>query len=321
MKYGEYYVDCMPVGDETGDHYCVVYLGDPKEKSDATELHSFTITEVDEQTFGGLEQAIVRYMKGYYPGAEILIEGCTAVYDPDIRHLTIRLFGKIIVSTELSGAEEEDYWVGYNHKGQELDFNFCYSRDDNEYSLNVCPVVDGTTNTSISQALFPAFDVCGDIKNLLMTIGTDDFCLANVEAPSVAMWRDNKDNIYETTVLRVGMDKENDLYLLLDDGWADEVTIWESAGQLSDNDLDMVRDNIIERLNERICTECGRPVFEGFYNGLGDPTEYYCSDGCLHKHYTPEQWKEMCKEGLSEDDIEEGENCGDYCYWTEWWEA
>lgn len=53
----------------------------------------------------------------------------------------------------------------------------------------------------------------------------------------------------------------------------------------------------------RICSHCGKPMREGYVieNGL----EYYCSDECLHKHYTAEEWNEM----YSDD--------GD-SYWTEW---
>ena len=53
----------------------------------------------------------------------------------------------------------------------------------------------------------------------------------------------------------------------------------------------------------RLCSECGKPMKEGYTidNGL----EYYCSDECLHKNYTEEQWKEMYND--------DGDN-----YWTEW---
>ncbi len=43
---------------------------------------------------------------------------------------------------------------------------------------------------------------------------------------------------------------------------------------------------------------------EGYYidNGL----EYYCSDECLHKHYTEEEYEEMY------------DDSNGYSYWTEW---
>ena len=53
----------------------------------------------------------------------------------------------------------------------------------------------------------------------------------------------------------------------------------------------------------RRCDHCGKPMREGYvlWGGL----EYYCTDECLHKHYTAEEWNEM----YSDD--------GD-SYWTEW---
>jgi len=53
----------------------------------------------------------------------------------------------------------------------------------------------------------------------------------------------------------------------------------------------------------RTCSECGKGMNEGYCIGAG--WHYYCSDACLHKHYTPEEWEEMCA-----DDSES--------YYTEW---
>jgi len=53
----------------------------------------------------------------------------------------------------------------------------------------------------------------------------------------------------------------------------------------------------------RECDECGKGFNEGYCVDGG--SFYYCSDECLHKHFTPEEWEEM-----SDDD-------GD-SYWTTW---
>jgi hypothetical protein len=53
----------------------------------------------------------------------------------------------------------------------------------------------------------------------------------------------------------------------------------------------------------RKCDECGRGMFEGYCIDQG--TEYYCSDKCLHKHYTHKEWLDMYEDG------------GD-SYWTTW---
>lgn len=90
----------------------------------------------------------------------------------------------------------------------------------------------------------------GQIKTRLRATGKDYLSLGNVEQPSMALWWDNKGNPNETTVLAVGMDNEGDLYLTLDDGCGGDVQIWESYGQLSDNDLELVLENIKELIPE-----------------------------------------------------------------------
>ena len=52
----------------------------------------------------------------------------------------------------------------------------------------------------------------------------------------------------------------------------------------------------------RFCDICGKPMKEGFC--IGDGEEYYCSESCLHRVYTEEEYKEMYTEG--------------FAYWTEW---
>lgn len=58
--------------------------------------------------------------------------------------------------------------------------------------------------------------------------------------------------------------------------------------------------------NMRICTECGEKDFmTGYVVDAG--AEYYCSDECLHKHYTEQEWEDMYQDA------------GD-TYYTEWWD-
>jgi hypothetical protein len=54
----------------------------------------------------------------------------------------------------------------------------------------------------------------------------------------------------------------------------------------------------------RECTECGHLMNEGYVieNGI----EYYCSDECLHKHITEEEYQRLYDNG-------DGDS-----YWTEW---
>jgi hypothetical protein len=57
-------------------------------------------------------------------------------------------------------------------------------------------------------------------------------------------------------------------------------------------------------LYARKCDECNKVFNEGFCVGGG--TEYYCSDECLHKNYTKEEWLDIYKDGDNES------------FWTEW---
>ena len=52
----------------------------------------------------------------------------------------------------------------------------------------------------------------------------------------------------------------------------------------------------------RKCSECGKWMQEGYCVNDGD--EYYCSDECLHKHYSQEEY--------------EGMYTKDEAYWTQW---
>ena len=48
----------------------------------------------------------------------------------------------------------------------------------------------------------------------------------------------------------------------------------------------------------RRCSECGRLMKEGYM--VGDEPEYYCSDECLHQHYTDEEYVDMYDHGRSQ---------------------
>ena len=54
----------------------------------------------------------------------------------------------------------------------------------------------------------------------------------------------------------------------------------------------------------RVCDECGKPMIVGYVvNGC----DTYCSDECLHKHLTDEEFNELYDEG-------DGDT-----YWTTWY--
>lgn len=54
----------------------------------------------------------------------------------------------------------------------------------------------------------------------------------------------------------------------------------------------------------RKCDECGCGMNDGFVVDGG--CEYYCSEECLHEHYTEAEWEDMYNEG-------DGDS-----YWTDW---
>ena len=56
------------------------------------------------------------------------------------------------------------------------------------------------------------------------------------------------------------------------------------------------------------CCECGKAMTEGYYDG----EHCYCSDECLHKHISAEEWERYTDEDSEEYDPD--------CYWTDWLE-
>lgn len=57
------------------------------------------------------------------------------------------------------------------------------------------------------------------------------------------------------------------------------------------------------KLGRRICSVCDKGMNEGYVLRGGE--RYYCSDKCLHKEISPEEWEEIYEDG--------GESC-----WTQW---
>lgn len=92
-------------------------------------------------------------------------------------------------------------------------------------------------------------------------------------------------------------------HVMMNLGWTDRPSIRELV-----NDAEEIK-RMLEELSNylfnhvRICSECGKIMQEGYV--IGGTLEYYCSDECLHKHYTEEEWKEMY--------TDDGDN-----YWTSW---
>lgn len=69
--------------------------------------------------------------------------------------------------------------------------------------------------------------------------------------------------------------------------------------------LQHITDDTFDDCNyTKTCDACGRVMLEGYCIDDGD--EYYCSDNCLHKYYTTEEYLEMYDDGNG------------HSYWTDW---
>ena len=55
----------------------------------------------------------------------------------------------------------------------------------------------------------------------------------------------------------------------------------------------------------RVCSHCGKEMSSGYC--IADGIEYYCSEKCLHEHYTEDEYFELHNENLA--------------YYTEWEET
>lgn len=52
---------------------------------------------------------------------------------------------------------------------------------------------------------------------------------------------------------------------------------------------------VYEDFNYRICSECNQKMYEGFV--IDDGIEYYCSENCLHKNISEEDYLELYDNG------------------------
>jgi hypothetical protein len=61
------------------------------------------------------------------------------------------------------------------------------------------------------------------------------------------------------------------------------------------------------------CDECGNGMNEGYV--IEGANEHYCSDECLHKNVTPDDFQNFYIGNMDDDD----DDIGDIqIYWTEW---
>ncbi len=99
-----------------------------------------------------------------------------------------------------------------------------------------------------------------------------------------------------------------DVYEFLAEECRSDASLWKEYG---DGILSRTSDadfwcSLAEHLDcMRVCDECGKPMIEGY---LIDGAKYYCSDECLHRHMTHEQFLELYADGNGDS------------FWTTWYE-
>lgn len=90
----------------------------------------------------------------------------------------------------------------------------------------------------------------------------------------------------------------------IDDLKNEIVKFWDiSKDDIIMNELQNIM-NSEEEKETRTCSECNKEMTQGYCIENGE--EYYCSDECLHNHYTQEEYEEMYDDGNGDS------------YWTEW---
>ncbi len=111
-------------------------------------------------------------------------------------------------------------------------------------------------------------------------------------------WKNNAVNIdsdFEEEVKEDLKDLKDDTIVCInyDNGMGYTIDYWDNK--------DIVNK---EEKETRTCSECHKEMTQGYCIENGE--EYYCSDECLHKHYTQEEYLEMYDNGNGDS------------YWTEW---
>ena len=100
----------------------------------------------------------------------------------------------------------------------------------------------------------------------------------------------------------------DDVFEFLAEECRNHTDLWDEFGTCiqSQTTNDVVWESLSKRLDcFRICDECGRPMIVGF---VVDGCDVYCSDECLHKHLTDEEFNIRYNNG-------DGDT-----YWTTWYE-
>lgn len=102
--------------------------------------------------------------------------------------------------------------------------------------------------------------------------------------------------------------KNEEVYEFLVEECRYYLDLWKEFGKgiLSHTEDTNFWDSLSEHLDcLRVCDECGKPMIEGY---VVDGCDTYCSDECLHKNLTDEEYEELYEDGNGD------------TYWTTWYE-
>lgn len=148
------------------------------------------------------------------------------------------------------------------------------------------------------------------IKTIMRNNDLTELDIDDVYNSTNVIWWSAPDHIDQSRIIAVQL-TSNKLSVVVDTGKfgeGPELILDETSFALQHLSwLEELRSTIIlalENIYERICHECGKPMNSGYCVANGE--EYYCSDECLHKHYTEEEWAAACN------------NTNSDSYWTEW---
>lgn len=100
----------------------------------------------------------------------------------------------------------------------------------------------------------------------------------------------------------------DDVFEFLAEECHNKLNLWKKfgVGILSQTSNVDFWDSLSEYLDcFRVCDECGRPMIEGY---VVHGCDTYCSDECLHKHLTDEEFNILYDDGNGD------------TYWTTWYE-
>lgn len=148
-------------------------------------------------------------------------------------------------------------------------------------------------------------EITESILTMLANNGLTRLNISEAPNPTCVVWQDSSGICHEGRVAEVIV-TEGRFSVRVENG--DDIMLYDPDPALENlTRLADIRENVfsvLQELHPRLCHECGKPMTSGFCIGGG--AKYFCSEPCLHRNYTPEEWTGMYDDGRSD------------CYWTEW---